>query len=116
MESDTRVVALKGTVEKWKRRFEAQNNIRPVLRRALEGRHNKAKGVSPGTLDRPREPEPCKGDISIATNTVRAPAKKKDANPGNEKFYSAHALTPEQAIRVALGIPEPAKKAKPSDR
>ena len=44
----------------------------------------------------------------------RAPAKKKGANPRNEKFYSAHPLTPEQAIRIALGVPEPSKKPEPS--
>lgn len=38
---------------------------------------------------------------------------KKDApNPRNQKFYSAHPLTTEQAIRKAMGVPEPEKKSK----
>ena len=41
-------------------------------------------------------------------------AKTKDANLRNEERYSAFPLTTEQAIRVALEIPEPSKKAKPS--
>lgn len=38
-------------------------------------------------------------------------SKKKDDNPRNEKFYSAHPLTPEQAIKIALGIEKPPKQA-----
>ncbi|MBL8065077.1 MAG: hypothetical protein JNM34_04370 [Chthonomonadaceae bacterium] len=39
--------------------------------------------------------------------------KKDDGNPRNTKRYSAYPLSTEQAIRKAMGVPEPEKKRKP---
>ena len=38
--------------------------------------------------------------------------KKEDPNPRNQKRYSAYPLKTEQAIRKAMGVPEPEKKPK----